>query len=168
MKSSTMFLESESYFHKFKFSYWFQSFHVKCRPTVTLQSIGGFGLHFLNLTPWSKILVLPLFCPKTRCLILLTTDLALLLPNHSGTGYHFADDVQAFCSWFFSSAHPFWLYPALSNALRIWMTSSRLSLSLSLLQFLLTSTLLVWHSKQPPETLPLASCWEIHPIYILN
>ena len=26
-------------------------FHVKCRPTVTLQSIGGFGLNFLNLTP---------------------------------------------------------------------------------------------------------------------
>src|SRR6218665_3013607 len=25
-------------------------FHVKCRPTVTLQSIGGFGLIFLNLT----------------------------------------------------------------------------------------------------------------------
>src|SRR6218665_935610 len=41
----------ESYFHKFQFSYCFQSFHVKCRPTVTLQSIGGFGLNFLNLTP---------------------------------------------------------------------------------------------------------------------
>jgi len=51
MKSLTMFLESDSYFHKFQFSYWFKSFHVKCRPTVTLQSIGGFGLNFLNSTP---------------------------------------------------------------------------------------------------------------------
>src|SRR6218665_1160830 len=50
IKSLTMFLESESYFHKFQFSYCFQSFHVKCRATVTLQSIGGFGLNFLNLT----------------------------------------------------------------------------------------------------------------------
>jgi hypothetical protein len=47
MKSVKMFLES--YFHKFQFSYWFQSFHVRC--TVTLQSIGGFGLNFWNLTP---------------------------------------------------------------------------------------------------------------------
>jgi len=44
-------IELESYFHKFKFSYWFQSFHVKCRPIVTLQNIGGFGLNFLYLTP---------------------------------------------------------------------------------------------------------------------
>jgi len=51
MKPLTMLLESESYFHKFQFSYCFQSFHVKCRATVTLQSIGGFGLNFLNLTP---------------------------------------------------------------------------------------------------------------------
>src|SRR6218665_4173309 len=54
IKSLTMFLESESYFHKFQFSYCFQSFHVKCRATVTLQSIGGFGLNFLNLTPLIK------------------------------------------------------------------------------------------------------------------
>ena len=46
-----MFLESESYFYKFQFSYWFQSFNVKCRPTVMLQSIGDFGLSFLNLIP---------------------------------------------------------------------------------------------------------------------
>ena len=51
MKSLTMFLVSESYFHKFRFSYWFQSFHVKCRPPVMLQNIGDFGLNFLNLTP---------------------------------------------------------------------------------------------------------------------
>jgi len=46
MKLLKMFLESESYFRKFQFSYVFQSFHVKCRPTVTLQSIGGVGLNF--------------------------------------------------------------------------------------------------------------------------
>ena len=51
MKPLTMLLESESYFHKFQFSYCFQSFHVKCRPTITLQIIGSSGLNFLNLTP---------------------------------------------------------------------------------------------------------------------
>src|SRR6218665_3530567 len=54
MKPLTMLLESASYFHKFQFSYCFQSFHVKCRATVTLQSIGGFCLNFLNLTPLIK------------------------------------------------------------------------------------------------------------------
>ena len=51
MKSLTVFLELESYFHKFQFSYWFQSFSVKCGSTVTLKNIGGFGLSFWNLTP---------------------------------------------------------------------------------------------------------------------
>jgi len=37
--------------YKFQYPYWFQSFHVKCRSTVTLQSIGGFGLNLFNLTP---------------------------------------------------------------------------------------------------------------------
>jgi len=46
-----MFLQSESYFRKFQFSYVFQSFHVKCRPTAMLKSIGGFGLNFWHLTP---------------------------------------------------------------------------------------------------------------------
>ena len=50
MKSLTMFLESESYIHKFQFSYLFQLLHTKCMPTVTLQSIGGYDLNFLNLT----------------------------------------------------------------------------------------------------------------------
>jgi len=50
MKSLTKML-LESYFHKFQFSYCYKSFHVKCRPTVTLQSIGGFGLNLLNLIP---------------------------------------------------------------------------------------------------------------------
>jgi len=39
MISSTVFVESESYFHKFQFSYWFKLFHVKFRSTATLQNI---------------------------------------------------------------------------------------------------------------------------------
>src|SRR6218665_2378790 len=41
----------ESDFRKFQFSYCFQSLHVNCRPNVTLESIGGFGLNLLNLPP---------------------------------------------------------------------------------------------------------------------
>jgi len=43
-------IELKSYFHKFPFSYWFQSFHVKCRSTVTFQSIGDLGLNFWDFT----------------------------------------------------------------------------------------------------------------------
>jgi len=53
-------IELESYFHKFQFSYWFQSFHVKCRPIVTLQNIGGLAWISYIWPPWSKILDPPL------------------------------------------------------------------------------------------------------------
>ena len=56
MKSLTMFLESESYFHKFRFSYRFQAFPVKCTPIViTLQNIGGLAWISEIWPLWSKI-----------------------------------------------------------------------------------------------------------------